>query len=313
MAERYRHRIRLQGPGTTGKRISGALLRDLLDVLVEGCRGAVRMRVEGRSAAPGPRSSWLTGAADFELLPLESGSTVVPIDAAPLAASAPERFAQFNFLEVDPRRSALSLLEESLEQALCGNEEAELFDQSLLQRFGGLSRVLTDGVERIEITSEEPRGVERVAISSESLTRVERLFRKTSPPQRVRIGGQLDTIRHSDRMFTLILGTGESLKGVAEGVAGEQLASLFGKDVIVQGRAYFRPSGKVLRVEAEEIAQAEGDLEPWSRAPQPLLAGIDPRSLVAEQGPRSGLNAIYGRWPGDESAEELTAALEEIS
>lgn len=313
MTQRFRHRIRLRGPGARDKRLSGTRLRDLLDLLVEGSRGAVRMRVEGRSAAPGPLSSWLAAAADFEVLPLEAGSTVVPLDATPLADRAPQRFAQFNFLEVDPGRSALSLFEESLEQALCGNEEAELFDQPLLQRFGGFSRVLGDGVERIEITSEEPRGTEGLTIERKSLDRVERLIRDTPPPQRVRIGGQLDTIRHSDRMFTLILAKGESLKGVAEGVAAEQLASLFGMDVIVHGLAVFRPSGKVLRVEADEIARAEEDLEVWSRPPRPLLADIEPRSLVAEQGPRSGLNAIYGRWPGDESAEELTAALKAIS
>lgn len=313
MSRRFHHRIRLRGPGTTENRLSGTRLRDLLDLLVEGTRGAVRMRVEGRSSAPGPLSSWLTAAADFEVLPIEAGSTVVPIEAAPLADRSPERFAQFNFLEVDPSRSALSLFEESLAQALCGDEEAELFDQALLQRFGGFSRILGDGVEKIEITSEEPGGAEGLAIERESLGRVERLIRDTPPPQRVRIGGQLDTIRHSDRMFTLTLATGESLKGMAEGVAAEQLASLFGKDVIVHGLAAFRPSGKVLRVEADEIARAEEDLELWSRAPRPLLGAIEPRSLVAEQGPRSGLNAIYGRWPGDESAEELTAALEEIS
>ena len=114
-------------------------------------------------------------------------------------------------------------------------------------------------------------------------------------------------------MFTLILQTGESIKGVAEGVAAEQLAVLFGKDVVVNRRVAFRPSGRVLRVEADRIALAEGDLEPWSRAPRPLLSNVDSRSLVVEQGPKSGLNAVYGRWPGDESDEEIETALAEIS
>lgn len=283
MATTYRHRIRLRGSGATGTKISGALLRDLLDVLVDGCRGAVRMRLEGRSSAPGTSSGWLAQAADFELLPLESGSTVIPIEVAPLAESAPGRFAQFNFLEVDPCRSALSLFEESLEQALRGNEEAELFDQPLLQRFTRLSRVLSDGVQTVEITSNEPEA-EALTIEASRLGCVEQLLRQTPSPQRTRLAGKLDTIRHSDRMFTLILQTGESIKGVAEGVAAEQLAALFGTDVLVNGRVAFLPSGKVLRVEADRLAPAEGDLEPWSRAPRPLLSNVELRSLVAEQG-----------------------------
>ena len=31
------------------------------------------------------------------------------------------------------------------------------------------------------------------------------------------------------------------------------------------------------------------------------------------QGSRSGLNAVFGHWPGDESEAEILAALEEIS
>ncbi len=313
MTETYRHWIRLRGEGATGSRISGALLRDLLDVLVEGCRGAVRMRVEGRSSAPGPTTDWLAHAADFEILPLEEGSTVLPIETPPLAVSAPERFAQLSFLEVDPSQSGFSLFEQSLDQALRGNEEAELFDQPLLQRFAGLAKVLSDGVEGIEITGEEEWVGEPLTIEPKHLRCVEKLLEKTPPPQRVRVGGTLDTIRHSDRMFSLVLESGESVKGVADTLSAGRLASLFGEDVIVQGRAFFRPSGRVLRVQADTIIPAEGDLGPWSSAPRPIMAGIEQRTLIKEQGPRSGLNAIYGGWPGDESDEQLESALAEMS
>lgn len=314
MTETYRHWIRLKGEGATGSRISGALLRDLLDILVEGCRGAVRMRVEGRSSSPGPTTGWLANAADFEVLPLEQGSTVLPIETLPLAASAPERFAQLNFLEVDPRQSGFSLFEQSLGEALRGNEETELFDQPLLQRFAGLAKVLVDGaVEGIEITGEEKWVEGPLTIEPEHLRCVEKLLEKTPPPQRVRVGGTLDTIRHSDRMFTLVLESGETVKGVAEGLPAGRLASLFGQDVIVEGQAFFRPSGRVLRVQADAIVPVEGDVGLWSSAPRPIMAGIEQRRLIGDQGPRSGLNAIYGGWPGDEPDERVESVLAEMS
>lgn len=313
MTETYRHWIRLRGEGAKGRRISGALLRDLLEVLVEGSRGAVRMRVEGRSSAPGPTTGWLADAADFELLPLEEGSTVLPLETHPLAVSAPERFAQLSFLEVDPNQSGFSLLAQSLDQALRGNEDTELFDQPLLHRFTSLAKVLSDGVEGIEITGEEPWVEGALTVEPKHLRCVEELLEKTPPPQRVRLGGTLDTIRYSDRMFTLKLEGGETVKGVADTLPAGELASLFGKDVIVQGRAFFRPSGRVLRVQADTIVPAEGDVGPWSTVPRPIMAGIEQRTLIEEQGPRSGLNAIYGFWPGDESAERLESALAEIS
>lgn len=312
MPDTYRHQIRLLGEGADGTRISGALLRDLLDVLVEGCRGALRLRAEGRSFAPGNPPSWLHAAADFDLLPFEEGSTIVPLEAPPIAQGAPKRFAQFNFLEIDPNRSALSFFEESLDQALAGNDEAELFDQPLLQRFTGFSKLLSDGF-RLEITSDEPQSPRRLIVEAPRLERVQQLIRKTPPPQRVRLGGKLDTIRHSDRMFTLVLVNRETVKGVAEGVAAERLASFFGKEVTVHGTAVFRPSGTVLRVETDEITSAEGDLEVWSHPPRPLLGALDQHSLVSDQRGRSGLNAICGRWPGEEPDEVVAAALADMS
>jgi hypothetical protein len=35
--------------------------------------------------------------------------------------------------------------------------------------------------------------------------------------------------------------------------------------------------------------------------------------LRKPQGTKSGINAIIGKWPGDETEEEITAILEELS
>jgi hypothetical protein len=40
---------------------------------------------------------------------------------------------------------------------------------------------------------------------------------------------------------------------------------------------------------------------------------MDLKALHVPQGPDSGINAIIGKWPGDESDEEIFALLEELS
>ena len=79
------------------------------------------------------------------------------------------------------------------------------------------------------------------------------------------------------------------------------------------GTAFFRPSGSLLRIEADSIEPAGLESAVWSRVPAPLFRGADGSSLRQPQGIRSGLNAIIGRWPGDETEEELAAALRELS
>lgn len=44
-----------------------------------------------------------------------------------------------------------------------------------------------------------------------------------------------------------------------------------------------------------------------------IVRKLDRTALRQPQGPDSGLNAIIGRWPGDESDEEILALLEELS
>jgi hypothetical protein len=145
------------------------------------------------------------------------------------------------------------------------------------------------------------------------ITAVDRLIHSTPAPQRARVSGTLDTIRHSDRMFTLLLAGGKAVKGIADGLAAKQLAELFGQSVVVSGTAVFRASGALLRIEAEAIEPAGSDAAIWARVPTPLFRIMDTVSLREPQGPRSGVNAVFGQWPGDESDEEIATALLELS
>jgi hypothetical protein len=44
-----------------------------------------------------------------------------------------------------------------------------------------------------------------------------------------------------------------------------------------------------------------------------LVGKLDLKALHQPQGPDSGINAIMGKWPGDETDEEILALLEEMS
>jgi hypothetical protein len=57
---------------------------------------------------------------------------------------------------------------------------------------------------------------------------------------------------------------------------------------------------------------ADDDQPPVER--RPLVRKLDIASLHQPQGPDSGINAIIGKWPGDDlSEEEFIALVEEIS
>ena len=304
--------MRLRGEDARGSRILGSALVELTAVLLDATRGALRLRVEGRSIARGILPAWLGAAADFEIVGIESGSTLLVIEAPTLAESAPALFRQQTLFEpIDSADSAFGVMEQTLRAAVAGRSDSELFDQPLLSTFRRFERVLDAGFSTIELANGEK--TERLIVDCESVAAVDRLISTMPAPQRTRVAGMLDTIRHSDRMFTLLMADGKAVKGIADGVAAEQLAHLFGHHVVVTGTTIFRPSGGVLRIEADAIDPAGADAMVWARIPTPLFRDLDSAALRQPQGQRSGVNAIIGRWPGEESDDAIAAALRELS
>jgi hypothetical protein len=68
----------------------------------------------------------------------------------------------------------------------------------------------------------------------------------------------------------------------------------------------------VLRIDADGIEPAGEDFTLWSFEPRPLLGEGAVETLRKPQGARSGLAAIVGEWPGDESDEEVRRSLEAL-
>jgi hypothetical protein len=265
--------------------------------------------LEGRSTARGSLPGWLDEAVRFDVVGLKRGSTVVELEAPSLLEVLPERFEQADmFPTCDRDKSALAHFTESLHDAVLGDADSDLYDEALVGTFESFDRLFRHGVTGIEIVNGRT-----VKVDNSGLDRIRELKRSTPRARRVRVAGRLDAIRHSDRMFTLILEDGEKARGVATEVDPADLSKLFGKIAVVSGQAYFRPTGALRRIDAEQIALAESDVSVWSAMPAPLFDDLDTRTLRITQGPRSGLNAILGKWPGDETDAEIENALQSIS
>jgi len=131
-------------------------------------------------------------------------------------------------------------------------------------------------------------------------------------PRRARIAGKLDMIRASDGAFSLELKSGELVHGILAEEQREELRRTWGDFVKVEGMAIYRPSGSLLRIEAEAIARASERDEFFSAIHMPIRERLDMRTLRQPQTPRSGMARVFGCWPGDETEEELLDALEQV-
>lgn len=291
--------------------MSGPLLRDLLAVLVEGSRQALRLRVEGRSVASGPAPDWIDAAAAFDVLGPRAGSTCLELEAPALADAAPDRFGQQRlFEEVQGGMTALDYFEEAVSDGIAGSADSERFDAGLLATVEGFARVFRHGIIAIDWA-----GKGQLRIDPAGIDAVSRMSGSTPRPRQVIVAGKLEGIRHGGLKFVLQLAGGKELHGVAASaeVTESVLRALWPKPVVVHGVARFRPSGGVLRLEAGRVELARGDTSLFEHPPQPIDAGPEPSGLRRPQRATTGIHAIMGQWPGAEPDDVLEEQLEDLS
>lgn len=301
--------VRQAGSATT---VSAALLRELLDTLVDAVMQSLRLRTEGRSNAPGTPPTWLVRASSFDIDTTKLTSSSLRLVAVPLVDAAPERFAQGElFLPIDPTKAtALDVFVDALHDALESVTDSDRYDVTLLETMRQFGRVLRH-VEAIDVVNGTTQRIDAGRIAS-----LETLEKRIPAPQRALVAGKLDLLHHTGRAFVLILEDGTPLRGVFIGGQEDfdRLGGLWKQQVVVSGAVKFRPSGRVLRLEAEQVRTAsERESAVLSQPPRAALLPLDERALHVSQGPRSGITTLMGAWPGDETEGQLEEALRTLS
>jgi hypothetical protein len=307
------------GQEKPGVRIPAEALAKLLQALIQGARQSVRLRVEGESTRRGNPPAWLDNVTQFEVTGLETGSTVIDIDAPSLAEADPEMFATAGQTtlfgeEKEPLQTdftGIDIFADSLKHALAEERDSVEFDKSILETILQCNAAIKD-----TYTSFEIRGLswtsEPLRVSREGLEKVGALYRDVPEPQLVRLVGRLDTISATQPWVVLQMDSGEKVRARLEPFDPQQMHSLFNKDVVVSGTAYFRASRRLLRVEAEFIAEAEGQQTLWRKVPTPAATRLQKGSLRVAQDESSGVSAFFGTWPGDESDKEMLDSLKKM-
>lgn len=133
------------------------------------------------------------------------------------------------------------------------------------------------------------------------------------PPERVIVTGWLDSLTASKRAFQLKLSSGRTLRGILPPREPYAFALLFTKRVVVHGIAHFRPSGAVATIVAGHIHLATPKDDIWDQIPRPRPGRVHGGQPAEDLPPYTNpFEQIWGKWPGDETIEELMEALEKV-
>ncbi len=313
------HRLILKSAEDVGVHAPPEPLGRILQSIVPLTRQAVRMAFERRSHFSGHLPSWLLRASNLSFEGISGArETILHFQAPLLGEAASHLYQQIEIEYPDdpfgrplPEKTGLDLLTAVVADVAGMNANSARYDQSLLNRLHRLGRVLNaSGTYQEMVFTGQREESHKARLNPETLAYAEQLKAETPSPEPVRLVGRLDMIRDSTQSFAIQLDDGQEVPGALLHGEMASLRDLFRRRILVVGLAIFRPSGRLLRVDADAIRSAEGEASYWSRMPVPRGMRRSLRTdLCVPQGATSGATALYGNWPGDESEEELLQAL----
>jgi hypothetical protein len=307
--------LRLHAEYDLGGRVPPTAVGEVLRLIEPAVRKSVRMAFEGRSSAGGRRPKWLDSTSEIRLsdVVLASEAATLVFESRRFGDCAPYLYEQVELFPSRlpaPELSGFDMLAGALSRIRRADADSDRYDRSLLQGITGFARGLEDAFASMELVQTSTHSTQ--VLDAALIARARELHSRTPPSRPVRLLATLDMMRVSTGSLGLRLDDGGEVRGVVSEDGIGAAHSFLGKRVLVHGKAVYRASGRLLRIDVEAIEDGQDAPALWARVPEPIRGALTPQQLSGA-GPRTGgVEAFFGRWPGDESEEELLASLREL-
>ena len=169
------------------------------------------------------------------------------------------------------------------------------------------------------------RGLSRIVLPDVSLPRpalfdtaviqaAHALSDATPSPRRVRVSGRLDLMGVSQGIIKIHVADGAVVTALWDGEQPiDDLRSFLNRDVVCEGLGVFRPSGSLLRIDADAVAAARPGDTGFAVVPRAPKVGDVRRQLLLKSSETSAYRGLLGSIAPEESDEDFAAAIEAMS
>lgn len=309
-----KYKLKIEGLKTPSGTISILALKDLADIFIENSERALRLAVEGTSLKKGQLPKWIRDAVDFNITGIGNGSTILSIEAPQLGEVAFDQINQQNlYLNLPhPNDTALTVFANSYNDATSEKYESDYYDKGLLTSLISFKVFINKYANSVEIESPVDKKVSRVKIDGQKLEIIQKLTASIPESRKIILSGIIDIIEHFAGRFKLNLENGEKIQGAIdkEYLDLEVMRNYWGKKVTVKGIADFRPNGTIRFIKADLIKPFDNSEKLF----QEYMVFHEPQNTIykiSKSLPEiAPLKEIWGKWPGEESIDEILAALD---
>lgn len=264
--------FRVEGHQGLGQKPKPELIGPVLSELHGSLQDAVRMGFLHSSRPRGRIRMALKDAADVRFIGHEgSGNniTVLHFELPPFGSAAAGFFQQPTLWEdgPNPDDTAFELFGAALNDVAAHRADSSRYDPPLLRRISRYGRMLKRGVDRVSLEGASLADTGR--IDAQVVQSASDLVAVTPSAQRARVVGRLDVMGASQGVFKIEVKSGQVVTALWEGDEPiENYRELFNTDVVIEGLAIFRPSGTLLRLDANLIASASAQQDFFRQIPQ---------------------------------------------
>jgi hypothetical protein len=204
------------------------------------------------------------------------------------------------------------LLAAALDDIGTRREDSNRFDPGLLRRIARYRVIFRRGLSRIvlpDIASPRPALFDTAVIDA-----AHALSHATPQSRRVRVNGRLDLMGVSQGVIKIHVLGGAVVTALWDGKEPiDELRSLLNRDVVCEGVGVFRPSGMLLRIDADAVAAAGACDVGFAVVPRAARVGDIKRKMLLKPGEVSAYRELLGSIPPEESDEDFAAAVEAMS
>ena len=284
-----------------------------LSVIADGIRkiseGALQIRLRGFSLTKGRKKISLQDALKVSLSGITEGSTIIDLTAEQFSKTL-EPFQtdifRFEAQQELPEQTPVSLFIKSFQDALSDTPESDLLDKPLLQELRSFKKAFMNDNEVFFIYNQG--NLPELRLTKPEFVKIKHLEEEIPKSEPVILNGIVEELKYSKLKVRI-----ETEEGIVDGFLGdgfdsETIAPFWGKEISLTGTAHYKPGGKSV-IEIDRVFKpSEGDAF-FSKKPRSETVEQQIDRQIREGKKMNPLPDIVGKWPGDETFEELLEML----
>ncbi len=202
----------------------------------------------------------------------------------------------------------MALVIQAFRSALVDHEDKEDLDKPLLQSLLKFKKNFAGKNEVFYFSNRET--VPEVEITFDDFDKIRRLQESIPEPKKIVIHGKLDEMKYSKSKLVLLTDEGPVNAFVRQAEVLERIMDYFGKQVTISGMAQYKPGGQLSYVDVQEFFEPGNADRFFSHRPHAMSVHEQIALQLKHGKSKNPLSEITGKWPGEESLEELLGMLD---